>query len=914
MGIDGIARPNQLSAPQNIAPQEANRAPAALQGARHSTGVIVARVIAGIMTAGISEGVIAMHRGVQSYRAEKARVAEALAAELAQAQIDTSNNSLASSLQSGRGLSAPMKQAVQEAMQDLAASFGDANVTAKTKDIKSWPSCNELCNYIRQSQTEINPTDLKNLLVEHGRAGVINQTAGTLFANLKAEDGLTDKVPSSLSSFLEPSLSGLHSGLKDCQSANDVQAIFAQYKTPLKEAIAFAAEVENVKDSVRQEGIDNITQVTGLSTQTVVKSSAMQAFNKKAQVLYTSLRAQTPPPHGDALKAAFSKILEDDMMPKARLMASSEILAISDTLKQDFRDSVFTNHSFKDPNLFINGSRAAQNIHTASLISVLQSPDAQTSDEELLGMFQAIGAQLNDNLAQEYGDAFKNLDGNERSNARNVTVQIFLDKNPHFVAALRDKPTSIERVAQYLRGLEQGGASSEREQTLEAYNTYVQHILGSVSSNYSTANTHLSDNIPRLWGCTIRQHDAMNTAIEDIRTQFGDGAIPAGNTLEEMNQSYEGKAIVRSLQTAISQADHAVSPQELHFMAYSTLQSTATSTLALNFIQELAQKAGTPLDRYSAENMLETLKSRHPDLNERFEAATNPAVIVDALKALPDLQAIRQYTFDIEREGLKERVFERLTQELATALATTPEDLKNDFNPNNSIGNHVVNIAIATNEATAKPDTPIPSAAQIIDKFTDKIHSVVHEKVALVNTLSSTHGVQNRPLSLDAQAELRHRVLQNTSVRQPEILQYFATIASRLNTDACIAALNTGDYDASLQALKELGGSIINVAIEVIPDETFRRMDPDAKASIGYFVQTILLDTSTELRSALNDNKELLKDVRALLDKEVTQIGRQIARAGDDMRKIELLQTQYGSVTQTVNILNEILEDKGAIL
>ncbi|MFI3272801.1 MAG: hypothetical protein R3Y11_12005 [Pseudomonadota bacterium] len=908
MGIDSIGSQTSLTTPQNTATQGVKEAPAALHGAR-AVAKTAARVVAGLLTAGLSEGILAIHRGVQSYRTEKARVAEARAAELAQARIDTSNSSLATNLQSGNDLPEPMAQAVHEAMQDLRTSFGDANVPVTEVDINTWSTCGTICATIRANHAETSPADLKALLIEHGHTRVLDRAINALFTNLKAEEGLTDTITSPVSRFTGPALDGLHTGLKDCQNADDVQALFAQYKTPLKEALTFTAEAKEIIHTLHKEGVAFVVQHTGLSTQTVEDSGAMRRFDRKAADLRDDLRMQENPPRGDALKETFTALLTTTMDGKEDLMATAENLPISQGLKQDFKDTVFTSDSFKDPKVFINGALTAQNIHTANLVALLASPDAHTTDEELTGMFQSIAAQINDNMAQAYGDAFKNLDGYERSNARYVSTAIFLDQNPAFVAALRAKPAMIERVAQYLDASTMEEIESERDQAMSAYNSYVRHIVGTVSDDYATTNTNLSEDISMVWGCTIRQHDAINTAIESIHTQFGDGFIPDGNTLAEINESPAGKAIVRSLETAITQADHVVSPQELHSMVYGTLQNAVVKHVALNLIQSSAQSAGTPLSKYSASNMLEMLQSRHPDLSATFKAATNLGMITDALEAIPDYQAIQQYTFDMEMEGLKERVFDRVTEELATALITTPEDLKKDFNPNNSMGSAVHNIAMDINEATAKPNAAIPNAAQIQEKFTAKIHSVVHEKVILVDALfSSTHGVQNRPLSHEALVDLRFRLLQTASVRKPEFLQYCTNITALLDPDACIAALNAEDYDSALQALKQLGRDILSLAHEVIPAEVFSQMDPDETSSIGHFVQTMLLGSSTELHAALNNNKELITDIRTTLENDLHKITRQITRIGDDEEKLALLSAHYGSIGQTLSILNDILE------
>lgn len=911
MGIGGIARQNQINAPQTNATQEVNQAPAALQGARHSVGRIAARVVAGLLTAGLSEGIRAVVVSIKDAFDNYDQVARVEADRLAQAKVDACNHQLASTIQSGKELPSAMKAAIHEGLEEVHNAFGNGDLNPAGE---MSPNClKHLQSTIRLSHDAITPERLKALVIEHARPEATTNILHSKLQQFITHENLNSVSPQDMAMLKNPDLAGLQSRIADCQNADDAHALYEEFKAPLENTIKFQDAAYSSWNEVRAEALDTIAEHTGLSPETTKSSPALQSLTHEVRAVFNDMATKNEFPNADQIKTTFKDLMTAQLGAKDALIESIQDLPISPALKEEFKIEVFCNSKFRStPDLFTKAAEAIKDIDTNSLIAASQMPKGTMRPSELADLFKSLGANLDAHLSTAYGDGMEKLSKEELYTAKAVVAKMLFDQHPALAEAFHAAPNVISHMSQEQRvNFHMNnvmGQSTISPAILPAYE-FVS-VLARVEPTLHHDNTTLLNelNSPKATQSSIalQQRDACTTALKDIRANFGEASIPAGNTIAELNVSPAGKTIVNALTTAIKAADHPLTPQEVHQTLHGILQSTAQKDITVASMKTLAQEAGHTLTSFAASNVFNLLSARHPDLKETLNNATSAASIHEALQALPDAKQAIQFSIDIS--ATKNHVFEALTNALATALNVTPEDLKKDFDADSAIGGDIYFTNKAIQDNVAKPNTEIPNAAQILERYSDRIQSVVTEKVSLLNTLPNLRGAEDRPLSAEVQADLRHRLLTFTSVSSPEMLQHFASITARLDPTACAAAINTGDQEAATAALKDFGTSIISTAHEVIPEATYAQLDAEQVDSIGAFVRPMLFDTNPTLREAFTSNKELLADIRDNLEHESSQISRKISRTNGQGEVHDALMQDTFVILQSLTLINEILE------
>ncbi len=912
MGIDSIGNQTTLAAPQNTATQSVKEAPAALRGAHTSTIKFAARVVASLLTGGLSEGFIALAKGVKGAIADHTRTKEVRAQTLAQANVDASNHQLAKSIKSGDGLSPAFQAAVNEGLEEIQESFNGMGLESTTELSSSARAT--LAYTIRTCGEETTPEQLKDLVIQNVRPEAAKNVLTSHIQQFMDDENITAIGPKDLDALKNPDLQGLQSRLAECENADDVNALYAEFKAPLESSFKFHDAATTAWQDVRTEANATLAQRTGLSLDTIASSQALRTLTREATPIFQDLISKNTFPDVDQVKTSFQDIFTAQLAAKDAMFESIQDLPVSDELKQQFKVDIFCNAKYAgNADIFTKAAEAVKNVDTTSLTAAAQMPQGSMDSSEIADLFKSLGTQLHENFTAAYGDGLEQLSKEQLSTAKDVVGKMLFDQHPNLVEAFRAQPDTLTDMR-----LEQRenmhmnnwlGHGSIDSTVLPAYEFV--YSLDETQQSANEINTQFIAQLgkPEFVESTVimQAKEACTAALNDVRANFGEDSVPAGNTIEEFMANPDGKAITDALATAIKAADHPLTPQDVHDMLYVAVQSKVIEPVAIDTIVALGQETGTPTDKFHAGAILKTLHARLPELNTLLATATSPEMAADMVRELPDVQAMLQLNADLTAS--RERVFDALTNALATALNVTPESLKEDFDPSTVISGTVHSISEAIQENVAKPNTAIPNAAQILERYTDKIQSIVDKKMSLIDTLPNLRGVENRQLSDDAQASLRRQLLVNTSVDTPEMIHYFANIAARLDASACINAVNAGDMDTAIKDLKAFSASMTTTAHQVIPHDVYEAMDSDAMASIGAFVRTILFDTNPSLHQAFTNNKELLRDMRTNIEAESRMITRAQSKSGRSEQVQQVLAQRWIENMQVLSVLNHILEN-----
>ena len=167
--VGQVGRPAVQQEGGIAAPRVATEAPAELRGARPSSGRRALRVVLGIFTLGISEGVLALVRHAREGQVPQPRVAAA-GLPAAPPRADVFNKEIADGLY-GNTLPPTFQAAVGEAIEHLRNRFGAGHVPPDAS-LATLPKGKELCNALgvalKRMTEEISPQVLRAQVEERG--------------------------------------------------------------------------------------------------------------------------------------------------------------------------------------------------------------------------------------------------------------------------------------------------------------------------------------------------------------------------------------------------------------------------------------------------------------------------------------------------------------------------------------------------------------------------------------------------------------------------------------------------------------------------------------------------------------------------------------------------------------------------
>ena len=195
-GANAVQQP---AAGQAEAVREQNAA-GELRAARGSGMSVAGRVVLGIFTLGISEGIRAIVRHAGSSRAapQAGLAAPMPGLPAADPREDKDNQALARALNQGGALPAAHRQALSDALQDLGLRFGE-DLLAKDAPASSLPGFEKaLSKAVRQASGEVTPGALRELAAEVGAKCLAREALAARIAASCEKLGYTERTASQL--------------------------------------------------------------------------------------------------------------------------------------------------------------------------------------------------------------------------------------------------------------------------------------------------------------------------------------------------------------------------------------------------------------------------------------------------------------------------------------------------------------------------------------------------------------------------------------------------------------------------------------------------------------------------------------------------------------------------------------------
>lgn len=870
---------SQQAVMQNQQVQNTNQtAPATLQNAKPSVGSTVCRVLAGIFTLGISEGILAICRHIESKAAPEARGAgEALPA--AAPSIAEQNNTLSTQFKNDT-LAPEYKAAVAEAFSELRARYGDkalpegstvqeflANATVQ-RGFREKDVINEVANAIKNSQTEISPQDLKTCILEKASPKLASLAAHACILE-QAENKLpADRVVTILS--ILSKTAGFEEELAGCKNAEEVKNCLLNHPkfADTVEYFVGYCECENKTD---QYITAELAKLTGKSEQEI--QSLLDFNDVKTKYTYASADTTgTAKERLEQLNAKFHDIAAKFIQMKTDLYTSIEPLTVSEGLKEQLRNDVLSESTLKKGYVFSRAEQAVSQVNVSSLIRVLQEGNA-VSDVDLTGMFKAVSLQLSDAIVKQYTQAeLADLGGDGNAVTMATACQILLDKNPEIVELLKSDPAKIDRLIDMLA--EQKADNDEQlgregdfgmdATRLNAGAIYgsnfilntVQDIIGANSSVVSSLQTGTGEG---------RFVQIMHDTLAAINAEYG---VNIGTNLNEAAGLPFGKDIIDNIKNRIAAQNQLLSSAQFAEIVRSELQAHVANLAAKTAISERCIELGLNTDRIAS--MLASLKQLYPALQESINKADSKEMIQALFLSCDKYENIlhRESAIAVFSEQSRKDVLARL----APLLNVDAEDVPTTMNLDRLREGFLIAAKDIHDEGDASEDGSVPDIQGRFQRIADRFVQGKSDLIALANG-------NELVISPELKANWLNEINTNISLKNPVLLQGAYNVAQKMDGSSLVRALREGlDQSELLGLVKSLSAQIDVYAHQVFTQEQFNAMGSDETGLISRYARDVFWDNNAELKALLMNNEEMMKSIINELEKEFSTIVNQMAR------------------------------------
>ena len=390
--VGGNIQPQPIHQP--LSSHEAD-VPAELRGARPSGWAIAGRVLAGIVTVGISEGVRAIVRSVRAGKAPEPRVSEAGIPE-AKPQADVANRNLMQAVKQNT-LPPQYQAAFDEALTELRTRYGE-DVLPEGTTLKNMPDRNALNAALESSmhaaEHEVTPEALRTLLLEKGAPlmaeRVLTGRIGEYCAHISYERSQPDIICQNVLR-KNPKLAA---DLQTCADSTAANAIIEPFMRSIQEDIALGHTLSTARNQANQHALTELARRTGLSEETIHQQTSFRKLNEQLTYLDGDIRKGERPLRGDDLTKAFIDVANKFVEAKAKLFMSVDTLPLSQSLKDEWEKWGLNEDTLSKGDMFTTFHAVGSSVDARNLLEALNAPAGEFSDREILGLMESLGANV----------------------------------------------------------------------------------------------------------------------------------------------------------------------------------------------------------------------------------------------------------------------------------------------------------------------------------------------------------------------------------------------------------------------------------------------------------------------------------------------------------------------------------------
>lgn len=418
-------------------------APGELQKARPSVGVIIARVIGGIFSLGISEGIIALVQYVRSGSAPTPRVTGTGVPSLRPID-DVFNNNLANEVRNGTITSILHEEAVQSALSDLRDIFGQ-NIVPENTTLQNIPNNSTLRDMVSRavcSSTEpVSGPVLHNIIMEKAKPLLFQQILVPHIEELIRQIGDVGVPPSTIASSFMKNNPELSEAISACTDRDSIEETLNRFMPAFREDIELRHACEKAQNKAIDNAIQKFAGETGLDREFVQQKLNFLSLKNSITYLKSDIFTGKQTVRGEEIDTLFQNKADSFVNEKVQLYSSVDELNISSRLKEEWKNRALTEDTLNKGNLFSLYYSVGTSVNASWLLEILNNPELEA--EDLFGFMVGLATQF-DNALKSNG--WSQLDADKRANLEVYSAQAMFDVVPGLKERLESRPDLIQRL------------------------------------------------------------------------------------------------------------------------------------------------------------------------------------------------------------------------------------------------------------------------------------------------------------------------------------------------------------------------------------------------------------------------------------------------------------------------------------
>lgn len=913
VGCSGV----QQQGMQGVAPRAEANAPAELRGARPSTGSVAGRVILGIFTLGISEGIRALVRHARAGEDPGPRVVgEHLPP--ASPRTDAFNRGLADGL-GKETLPAAHQAAVSEALADLRARFG-ADILPEGMTLKTLPDKFELLGGVKDAlltaAEEVSPQALRALIVEKGTPLMANRVLEARIGACCEELGYADAKPALLiGQNLLRDFPKLSAALSACADRAAVDAELEAFMPRIADDVRLHHAVKDAQAWAQERAVSGLAQATGLSEALVRQQVDFSKLESSFSYLTADVLKGKNPARGDDLVAAFRNIADRFVNQKAQLFASVDRLGLSPRIADDWKRSALRERTLDKGDIFTSCHAVGSGVDARSLLEALNAPAGEFGDREILGLMESLGAKITSALYAHYGlEAWEELGGDGQGDARFYAVQAMLDVVPGLSEALAARPDMVDRLTNMLsddinKGMELSDSSSDALQdqgSLLMNSALCAHCMLIDLPSPAKHNENLAASLGRA-EMPPAHALALDHAVADMRARFGADCLPVGDSamaLKEWNSGERG-TVSSLLARDIRASATPVTSGELAALFEARTHDVAANGAFRGLLGEMARRMGLNVDAGGLSSVSNALRQRHPELADAIAGAGDRAAVATLLDRLPEAGVLLRVEHDIQASW--SRGMDTIYAGMAAVTGLSGDEVKARLNLSNiNESGRFAYLRQDIRKLCGKPETgtdTMPTTEQIQDGYQRIVDRFLTGKTELYRS------VDRFDFSPELAVRWKSAVLTNSTLRDGNFLSKCVDIADRMIGAGVEEALDESHLtDMELLGLfHSIGMQQNELAIAEFSEE-LEDMGSDELSAINSFSRQAFLERNPGLVTALNANEERIRALYRLGEEQALEIQRRMNSVPYGSPEMAAIQAEYGAVILGLSLISDVVE------
>lgn len=893
----GIHAAQTQTVQPTVSPREAN-VPVELRGARPSAGAIVGRVLAGIFTLGISEGIRAIVRHVRV--GQPAGVHQEPAQQVV--TPEAFNRTMSDKMYQGQ-LPPEYQAAVDSMIEELRGQFGTervpVNATLDTLDggrsIRS-TARNRMCEATQNVTPEQMCAMLKEKFVYNTKYDcMVKAIKAKIQPQIREGENAFFRANVIIAAFEHcPEYADLAARIKNSTDQASLDTVLADMLTHVDKELQVARFVGEQQNVAVQDAVHKLAEQTGWTEETV---RSLTDFDKLGLPSTAKDGLSKRPLGADDIKAVFTPKVDGFVQRKMTLFNSVKALDAPQYMKEAWERDVLAYKTLSEPYLLSKSFQAGSSVDARPLLEAMQ--DKTFSNDDICALVEGYGVKLSNAIYGTFSQAeWTELGGDGQGEARNFSSRAMLASVPGLLEAMQSRSGLMEAL--------QNHSILTMQRVPEMGTAITLNNIVLAAEELLAANTQLGAALSNPETLSPLYANAINHVVADLRAELGENCLPA-SLKEIMSQSAPGlPSTLRSLMNGrLQKLATPVSTAECAAMFREYARQIAVFNVFKESLGEMAHNTGLIVSPTGISSVASIMYARHPEITTILGQADHGVTVRDFLNTLLEMPSLLRVQHDIE--SVWESGINAMYDRMSTVTGLDHDQIRSqlDLSQVNQSGRFAIMRAdiygLCRNPQTTVAD--MPSTEQIRQQYQTVVDTFVNTKTVLHTS------VDGLGLSPELSAKWKSDVLTNRSLKQGNLLENCTSVARNMSDEVLMNAVNSGAGNSEmLLVLRSLAQQLDYLVGRTFPTEQLGRMEPDDLSVVNSYTLEAFIDTHPQLVVNIKAHAEQMQQIMDEGSQQMSELYHQSLKLGSDTAEGRECMVQYGSIASGMKILDTILQ------